>query len=290
MRTAVLEARQRDREGHTQCPVRISSMGNCPRELALLLDGTPDRPRAVESVALLERGTQRGAWRADLLSRALEATGCATEHETEVWLPIGGGLEGVEDVLGEFYSEGDLPVRRKDGVLQVRGHTDWIGRYESADSPIPEGETWVVDFKTAGVFPFRKLDSEGSNRKYDLQVALYCRAIQEVHPGPVRGFVHYEAQDSDPKQQFVGCEDRWFEVDLEDMQVECDRVIEELRTVLAALLAGMLVGVDKHPELEAKGAKLPWQCDYCNVGPQACGKWGEVANKGTLKKPKWSMV
>ena len=306
MSTHVLEERLRiqtikrhlqEKQETNDCPVRGSGLGGCPRELALRLAGTPRQELTPETLAMFERGHQRGADLAELLREGLLEVGVSSALEHEVWFELPdleeGEAEQIFQRLEQIYGPLDLPVRVADGKLLVRGRIDLLAGMGQATENGPPAitnprELWVVDFKATGAYPFARLDLEGPRGSNILQITLYRRGLEP--DAVVRGFLIYEAQDGDARKGFVPCEKRLFEVDLEEHQAEAERALGETRDVLRAMLADRLEEVEPHPEFEPKGRKLPWQCDYCSIGPQTCAAWGEVINKGTVRKQQWSMV
>lgn len=272
-------------------PIRLSALGHCPRQLRMLLAGVEKRDYTPRSLRVFEQGHQRGKALADAFRRgfwpfqaeAFEETVAVRfdiklEHTSWLSTRIHGKLaedvlEGCKAWLGMAYSEepGDvddrwLPLRIVDGYLQVRGRSDLL---------ILDHEHkvfWVIDFKTKNSWGFKKLEDEGVGVDYGVQVQAYVKALFEEYEGWTCGGAYVFYEDHDMRKHKV------LEVETTH-HIAFEAALENVEHLLRNWAKGGPASeapatyADKHAWTKAKHKGclgcLPWQCNYCSIGPEA---------------------
>lgn len=226
---------------------RPSALGGCLREAAWLLSGAPREARTVESLRVLELGTQRG--------EALEALAKTCWPDAEVQVPV------------------KIP-------------TPWGSMPGTVDLWIPTLRT-IVDFKTAGTYSMGLVVAgEKQDEGYALQLNSYrhgiyfawrdAMALHGIEISDIRTVLVYEAKDSDARKGVTAGM-------LHEVEIPYTAALEEAyssrlqqwKTLLEAQRSGSLdpLSVEGMPK-DAKG-KPHWKCRcspdgrplYCSVGP-----------------------
>lgn len=248
-----------------RCPIRGSALGKCPRELAALLRGADARAIEPRSRRILELGTLRG----DALAKRIlgihhVGIGRLPVPEYEVWipLPITSDPSRAIEALAKRYGAEDLPVTREGERLLVRGRIDLV-------MPTLGGHV-LVEFKTKSSYGFEKLDEEGIGYEYLVQALAYregfvygpTKVLTEPHQ--LKQFVVFENKDTS--------ELKAIEVRPEEHAGVLEAALANVASVLDGWIAG--VPIEETVALHAQGigdagGKLPWQCNYCSVGPVA---------------------
>ena len=267
-------------------PLRPSSLGACDLKNALLFDAVGRAPRSPESLRVLERGTQRD----EALSQALkEGIDSPVLTQQRLWIPIP-EIQGeeAEDIARVLATE----------RVQVRpyGHVNCLWYSGSADAILvalgPEGEDWLLDWKTAGSYGFvLQTEKDGPSEEYVAQLDTYAWAWEIQTGQRPRVALIFESQDSDARKGIVGGELRAVELEPEHTMHVGRLARERMTAVLRAWRRGETFTVKPTvPGPSPQAGNLDWRCCYCDVGPQVCGAWGEVENVGTEKRPKWRQV
>lgn len=277
-------------------PIRLSALGHCPRQLRMLLAGVEKREYTPRSLRVFEQGHQRGEALADAFRRGFKQF-CADlgesppgeissevsvklEHTSWLSTRIHGRL--AEDImtgcrawLGMAFAEDDdlllddkwLPLRiDEQGYLQIRGRSDLL---------ILDHEHkvfWVIDFKTKNSWGYKKLEEEGVGVDYEVQVQAYVHSLFEEYEGWTCGGAYVFYEDHDMRKHKV-------------LKVESDSggaysdALENVEHLLrnwarngpATEAPATYSDRPAWTKAKHKGALgcLPWQCNYCSIGPEA---------------------
>lgn len=234
--------------------LRISGLGKCVRERALLMDGMTPAPLSAEQRRRLETGHLKHAAMLQRLKREFP------------------------DALIE--QTVNLSIETEVGCVDVPGHADVI---------VPSLK-FIADLKTMGAYAFRKHRDGDVSEDYVKQILGYWKAWSGNGFG-WRLFIIGEALDSDARYGIVGGDIHIEEIDLSDP--ENAATLQEASTEVAALHKAQQFGeLQSVPHnLQPDGSKLPWRCNYCSVGPERGKCWdAEIVNKGDSRRPKWSFV
>jgi hypothetical protein len=193
--------------------------------------------------------------------------------EVEVWCPTnieGDRAEAVAQQAHDWLKQegldpDDSPVMvSPEGVLCVRGRADVL------ILDVELKQFWVIDFKTKASYGFRKLKEEGNGYDYVIQVLAYVRGYMHDEPDwTCQGaFLYYE--DHDKRNHMV------LPVDLEETTL--DMAVDTVSKVLRNWVTGgpiseapaVYAAPGKWNKARHAGAAgcLPWQCNYCTVGPE----------------------
>ena len=261
-----------------QFPMRGSALGKCARALTHLMAGHPKEDVDARRRRIFEVGHQRGEALGEALSRGLtlkhgpNGTGDVEWHEEfRVKIPMPFTPEEGKDIYDTAleWVEGDtdkLPMHYnvQTGRFCLLGSLDFLVLNKVTKEAV------VIDWKTKHSFGFRRLSDEGIDMGYLVQVGGYVEGLIEmgIPRDRIRAFVYYECKD-DQKH-------RPLELEVNDAFV-CENVesmIEEKAEALRLWRFGSHAPAGYEPN--EKG-KLPWNCNYCDVGPVAGGCF-----KGTL--------
>lgn len=299
-------------------PIRLSALGHCPRQLRMLLEGVEKREYTPRSLRVFEQGHQRGAALAESFRRGFREayprmvvegpalTRFEIQREHTSWLSTRLHGKLAEDVLagckvwlGQGYSEDPsdiddkwLPLRIVDGYLQIRGRSDLL---------ILDHEHkvfWVVDFKTKNSWGFKALEEEGVGVDYEVQVEAYVHSLFEEYEGWTCGGAYVFYEDHDMRRHKV------LEVDHMDGGA-FDDALEHVEHLLRNWAKGgppteaPAVHADRSNWKKAKhkGALgcLPWECNYCSIGPEAGKCLPKTLGLNDIRSPggdvpKWEVV
>jgi len=283
---------RRDREAN-RFPVRGSSLGECPRKLSALLNGHDQRKLEAKTLRVFELGSSRGECLAKVIA---EAHPGKASLEQEVLVPLQISSENsrliYDKALAEFGAGdpdsmlGKLPLSMgATGTLSLRAHCDVV-LLSGSERP----EVDLIEIKTKNQWGFKKLGEEGIDDGYAMQV---MGQVDGLHAGgfEVRSAsVLYENKDT--------CELKLMPFNFRDPDIRGHYGLrmERIRNVLLGWMRGEPMNaapaVHAQPLVEGKGA-LPWQCNYCSVGPIAgqCVDTGRLVNKkpnGPI--PKWEVT
>lgn len=279
---------QRDREAN-RFPVRGSAIGSCPRQLSALLNG--HKPRKLDGPVLrvFEMGSSRGVSLAAVIDEAFGRGGVILEHE--VLIPT--GIDGtvamrIRDKAREAFGNGDASMLGKlpiavdaTGKLCIRAHCDVVVN--------DGGPVHLIEIKTKNQWGFKKLNEEGIGASYEMQVMGQVTGLE--HGGIVvkSASVLFENKDN--------CELKLMPFNPNDPEIvgRFSLQMQRIRTMLLSWLEeapfDVSPAVFTAPFAE-KAGKLPWQCNYCNVGPEAgrCVDRVRLHNSTPTKRiPKWEV-
>lgn len=277
-------------------PLRPSSFGRCAREIALALGGAAARPMGAATLRLLNRGTQRDAALTQALTVALRGVvgGVSVSHP-RLWTPLRTPPGWEAEQVAHALKRPDR-VSVKGGELVCAGEADLVlfSAHERGVEP-----DVLIDFKSMGAYSFKKHRDGDVSEAYAIQLFAYAQGWalarrDRSFPFP-RMVLVCEAADSDARHGMAAGELAVIELDHGEAKATYDAAMDRLRDVLAAFMEGRaeLVPPSVGPP---KGKTLPWNCNYCSLCPQQNGCWdtlgaaGELVNKGTATRPKWSLV
>lgn len=272
----------RNKETFNPCPVRGSAIGACPRKLATLLDGAERNPIPPRSLRVLQTGTDRGIDLAKAMSTQYPAR-CSVEVET--WTPLaikGDDAHAVVLKATKAFGARNNPIAVIDDVLCVLGHLDLM---IDGDEP---SSVDVIDFKTKASYGFRKLGDEGNSFEYQCQGLAYTEGLRRAGLNVTSFTFIYENSDSRDLKAVP--------LDLEDMDLNAR--YDQQKKRIEAMLVGWLAGTTAVTNSTATYAdplvggagNLPWQCNYCAVGPikGKCVPESRLSNANASKPiPKW---
>lgn len=269
-------------------PLRGSALGKCPRETLMRLMGQKPRDVDARALRIFEAGNGLGNHMAQALKAVREQQAAESrselvvELEKEVWTHVPFPADRIEDLRHKLngntplnyigaaqhpglkidkvypqgtvvYPDGEHSRDPVDGVW-LRSRIDY---FELLHERIPK----IVEFKTKNSWGFKKLNEEGVDDGYLVQVLAQARGLWDSfgHGGGGIYVVYQNKDDGSLKA---------FEVDAEAERATLDAALDRLRSVLLAWCDNDEDAIA--PELALStgpGKKLPWQCDYCTVGP-----------------------
>lgn len=260
-----------EREGG---PLRLSAGLACPRKLALVGTGAPEKALDAIGARVFRAGRDRGAAHAAGLLKALEGKGCVLEAEVEVWLPIPG--LGKEVAYG--LTCGDDPALRlsEDGTLEVRGRLDVTLRRG--------GRTTVVEFKTASEYAFDKVDASDwhtASEEYVGQVGAYAMGLRHTKglDALTDCALVYEHKDS---------------AEIKVVWIPIEAALEYGKRVQANLCEAARAIAAGDPKLAkrafglrdpSKSTRLDWHCEWCAVASVCWKEHGLTSRKGRGRMP-----
>lgn len=284
-------------------PIRGSAVGRCPRELAALLlvtDRKSLRPYSMRSLRSFEMGNDREERLFTRLETALKAQGYVVHRQFEVWTTIPGivGADAKDiawKAAGEFGGEPSLRHHTdKDGALtlRVRSRCDLV-----AVSSLGPSHVLNIDCKTKASYGFKKLEAEGNDDGYMVQLACQTTGLVEAGCSDVRSMCLYEDKNTGDLLT-VPMEDHAF--------ARLGTAMECIVRMLRGWLAGESVQImgdalfaelrnwNKKSHVAALGC-LPWQCNYCKVGPVLGMCMSDDVRVEDIRKPgtdipKWEVL
>lgn len=256
-------------------PITPSSFGACPRRLALALEGVPMAPPGPESARVFELGHQRGA----ALAEALSSRVLSQDAEWPAWVPI--GLFGDEalrvyDKAHEYFP--GAPVHLRDGQLFIEGAADHVIHHNRA-------HVTLIDYKTAGGYGFGKLATDGVSIEYAIQVWAYRSSLLEIYE-TVDAFLVYECKDTNAAKGHVGGEIKAMRVEGQDVEHAYEVTLSKIRRILVEWATKGHAQVSPPYDIGGKSGRakeLPWQCNFCPIGPVIGECYGTVEDRS--KRP-----
>jgi hypothetical protein len=272
-------------------PIRGSSALGCAREKGLRLRAGPDadkRLNSARSLRIFGLGDERGESNAQAFLAGLNARnmGAGVTFEREVWSPL-----NVDPVRAAQIAEAckswaphlEPPLRvDENGVLQLRSRLDVSAGLKRARTYNSYWEL-VVEMKTIAPYSYKVTKESGQPRDDHRAQCLFQLAglHAELRPGTeAKCIIVYESK-GDSEQWAV--EVPW---DPEEYDLLADRV----STLLVDWICGFPVEPSPFAPSEKTG-KIPWQCDYCSIGPEKgeCFPWLELKDKRRKGAdiPKW---
>lgn len=277
-------------------PVRLSAIGACPRRLACELRGVEKRAFSPRSLRVFEQGHQRGAallaafrqgWEDWITTvTTMPASRFRLIAELEVWMPtriVGANARKIMEKALAWADETDdglpLALQGEEDRLMIRGRCDLV------IMDIETDDVWIIDFKTKASWGFKKLEDEGNGFDYEMQLLAYGRALRDEGK-TVRGlWLYYE--DHDKRGHKVLPVDPASNGLLSDAVNGVERVLlswligDDFTSEPAAYAVAEKFGKKQHV---GAVATLPWQCNYCSVGPEV-GKCVESFRLEDIRKP-----
>ncbi len=264
--------------GH-RCPLRISSLGKCPRAMAHLLRQSVTTTPDARSQRIFELGTQRG----EALARAVsEVVGHPTEvtREREVWLPLR-GVKNAGEVIArcarEFgatlqaFPEAKFPRY----MLGIPGHVDF-------DIEVAPKRLHVFEVKTKNSYGFDKLGTEGAGYEYTTQLAGYVEALRSMGYDVLSATWIFENKDTSELKPIPF-----------NLSLRIDDVCDTLSGVINDWMEGLPAERSVAAYAQGVQGRLPWNCNYCSVGPMvgACAPHGQLVDKRKAgsDKPAWTV-
>lgn len=256
-------------------PVRGSAMGHCPRKLSALLAKLPLQPLTAKAGRIFEDGHDRGISIGKALSVGLTVPGQRVELEREVWTTLGPtGTEAraiVARAVAEFGQ--DAPVRvapnpkhHDQHVLQVRSRCDIVVIRDGAN------EVDLVECKGKGGWGYKKLDEEGAGVEYETQLAFQIAGLLEQGLDVRTAHFLFENKDTQEWKPIA------FDMDKLPFLLATARMHAD--SILSAYALDGFTGLEGSPVAADSRLtnKLPWQCNYCVIGP----KTGQCCPSKTL--------
>ena len=294
--TGVMDRGYLEQEDDPHFPVRLSGLGDCPRATRVLIgDGSKRRPYTPRSMRVFEQGRQRGnalaeAWSTGFwlwcAEQKIDKARFTIRLEEEGWLAtnIRGDLaRKVRGKACEWVAENAergidlndawIPFKVEDDVLYIRGRMDLL----LIDNELKR--FWVFDFKTKNSWGFKKLDEEGIGESYQVQVLAYVRTLMDTLEDFTwaGGWVFYEDHDKRTHKP-LECNAHWGILEGATTNVEhlLRNWAQDGPESEAPALCAQKDRWTKKRHVAALGC-LPWQCNYCSVGPEV----GKCMQEGT---------
>jgi len=269
-------------------PMRGSALAKCPREMGHLLRGMPRAEVTPRQKRTFEVGHQRGEALGEAFSLGLKAKhgdDPKVEWYEEYRCRIPTGIYG-QQACAIFQKALEQAGGGQSKVpMAVGGPDDRLFILGSIDALFVNHKTkliWVIDWKTKHSFGFKKLGDEGVDLSYLVQVGAYVKAMRAQFPGyEIRAAVYYEDKN-DAKHKAL-------EIDLESDDHLVDEYIQKNEVQLRNWLLGGPVP-DPGYAPNDKGS-LPWQCNYCSVGPDRGKCFDGVVDQRQAGKdiPSWKV-
>jgi hypothetical protein len=273
------------RKRENLCPIRGSALGDCPRKLAGLLLGLEKSELSAKTLRIFELGTSRGRDLGTLLAHAHPSS---VHREQEVWIPLPGvPANRVVDVLRKAetaWGTNDIPLSISLGKdqLMVRARCDVL-----AFLPKDVVALHHLEIKTKNSYGFELLDKEGPDEGYAVQVMAQRAGLEQAGYEVLSSSILYENKDT--------CEHKVVEIVPEHWNDRYQEAIADVSNLLVAW-------VDQKPIEEmararyadgVKVGRLPWQCNYCAIGPirGRCMLAARLKNKAKEGQiPKWEAL
>lgn len=278
-------------------PIRGSALGHCTRRLYAKLLKLEQQAITPRSKRIFSLGEDRDVRLTDALrSRLFKRSDGQCWVQREVWTPLpaprGGTGLGMDMAVIDKYQEqfGGTATRqsRDDGAslkrqgsrLYVRSRCDFVWM------DYAQGMT-IVEVKTMGSYPFEKAKKEGVNGiGTDYQTQLSMQWIGLMNEGNlISRFPGWLIENKDTSELLYVP----FEITDDRMRAANQR-LEEIHQLLHNWAEGMpLDAIHSLLQPEFEGS-LPWQCNYCDIGPVVGRCCPGKTLKNTAKEgeiPKW---
>ncbi len=275
----------RSHEQRNEFPVRGSALGSCPRALASLLSGVERNKPDAHLRRIFRLGTDRGIDLAEALVAGLPDWDVELERQVLVPTTIGGDKAArLVELAQEKFGPEHLPIQLDaNGGLCILSHLDML----LAD-PLGAGEVVVVEIKTKASYGFKRLGEEGIDQSYQMQVRGQVEGCRHEGLEVEACLVLYENKDN---QALLPVK-----LQLDD-DIERANYERQMLRIEALLLRWLEDGhPDQTPAVYAEGSGsgfLPWQCNYCPVGPAKgrCVSADKLFNtKPGSRIPKWKVA
>lgn len=249
------------------CPVRGSQTGACPRKLSSLLAGVPPMEVSAKSSRVFEDGHLRGIALAHAMGTEFVQQGKSVAFEAPVFTEI----PGIKDPAAVFAKlskqfPDEAAINGIGVCLQKRGDREVLTIRSRIDllAKDPNGSASIVEIKGKGSYGMKLLPKEGPGVEYVAQ--LGCQILGAIEGGLHVASAHFLFENKDTNE--------WepIAVHTGDAMETATIGLTHISMILNAYAEDGFVGEEGSP-LHALAAeavdkkKLPWQCDYCSVGP-----------------------
>lgn len=255
-------------------PVRASALGDCPRKLASLIRKVESDVPTERSMRIFEIGDQRGRALAQAAISAIsEPHHALLEYEVHIPTWLGGDVAALVLRRADAEWEDHGLTIDGNGRLRIRGRLDLAIFHGSG--PLVD----VVDFKTTSDYGFKQLGSSAADMRYTVQVLGYGRGLEELGFKVNSYQLLYENKNT--------CELKAVDVPATPENLA---LLDEKIAVAGDILVSWARGTafdEAASAVYAEGVQgyLPWQCNYCSVGPirGRCTGGMEVVDSPTSK-------
>lgn len=278
-------------------PIRGSALGHCTRRLYAKLNKLEQQPITPRSKRIFSLGEDRDIRLTDALrSRLYEPSHHQAFVQREVWTPLPPpttqSAVGKDAAVIEKYNQsfGGIATRneRDTGAsLKREGQRLWIRSRIDFVWWNPAAGMEIVEVKTMGSYPFEKAKKEGVagiGSDYHMQLIAQWHGLHsEGHM--MSRFPGWLIENKDTSELLHVP----FEITSDRLRALESR-LEEIHQMLWNWVAGApLDAVHCLLQPEFEGA-LPWQCNYCDIGPVVGRCCPTKTLKNTAKEgeiPKW---
>jgi hypothetical protein len=289
-----------DRSDPDGGPIRGSALGHCQRKLFAKLQRVPTLDLTPRSKRIFQIGDDRDVALSDALRARLADRGFfATQHE--VWIPL--PRREINDIqlnirVVERYAEMHASPHRPRGtasVASIQRNGERISVRARCDVAFQAGTGWrqapfeIVEIKTMSDFSFSKAKKSGvDGLGWDYQVQLMGQMHGVEHQGYERVKAGWLIENKDTSELLY----LPFEPPMEAWE-RYDQLLVSIRDMLYAWFDGKPLDWSQATfamSLEGDDITLPWQCNYCDVGPETGRCLPGYALTNTAKKgeiPKW---
>lgn len=271
--------------GQSLCPIRLSGFGKCPRALYHELIGAERKPFDARALRIFEMGHDRGRSLGQAITAALQTAIPGAEFvetEREVLLPIALRADEANYFvtrMAEIYGPKDLPVSAAGQALRIRGRTDVVAMVSGS-------ECVKVEIKTKGGYGFDKLDAEGVGFEYAMQALAYTEALACEGVKVISDLFLFENKDTSEIKVIRFDADEWMARYVDQKAAITDTIRCAINSLQLSpeerLIVNPSMPVALYTEGVIPGEKLPWQCNYCSIGPER----GKCVPGHTLKQEK----
>lgn len=279
-------------------PIRGSASGHCLRKLAAKLEGLEQKAVTPRSKRIFSLGEDRDVRLTDALRSRISSQGyhCWVQRETWTPLPPAGNTtdlnldaQVIERYLQRYGGVGltnqptdtTASLKRTGNRLWMRSRIDFMW-----DNP-GEGLT-IIEVKTMSSFAFEKVQRGGEaelSADYRMQLIMQWLGIQQegYHCGTPGWLIENKDTSELLYIPLVMTEQDW---------TNSNNRLMDLRALLRRWAQGQ--PIELSPTLlgdsMAGGGTLPWQCNYCDIGPETGRCCPGLTLTNTAKKgdiPKW---
>lgn len=256
-----------------KCPIRGSAAGFCPRRLSMeLANPTEEHQFSARTNRTFEAGNDADASLKAALTRActhLGLTGTPTPNYP-VWttIPITGSPAAIVARLSQAYrwkhGEDFSVIFNTENTVQVRSRIDWA----LIDKGLRDID--IVEIKTKRSWGMKSLEKEGAGDEYEAQMIMQIEGARQMGYHVNSAHWLFENKDSNDWTPLK------FELDTPHYWATFAKIKLHLGSLLSQLAgSGAFPGTAGTPvNFPPQGGKLPWQCNYCPIGPEK----GQCAN------------
>lgn len=282
-------------------PIRGSRAGSCPRELASILCGATPKPFSARQLRLFDIGRQRELANTEALSCAIRGSALEMHVNPTVYddLPewatsymVLSGYDGhavpAPHIKPYAKMSVPIPLSGAQSVAAIERASRLFGQHiEPCAAGILIGvspdvilldhnrKATVIELKTKGGWGYKQLDAEGIDDSYRAQLSIQVMACQIAGYDVQAAAVLYENKDTSDVVALELPRSEWDRA--HDVLVQWRRTIVQWLSTPEANFAD--APLSESPAVHAVAAlskqvkggarMLPWQCNYCSVGPVA---------------------